>query len=470
MTDGHEGRMRFAMFGTLTPAPSPPSHWHHPKAIDFDYLNLDHWISLARALEDAKFDCLFWADHTGVHDTFGDSYESALQLSLQFPIGDPILLAAALASSTSELGFAFSANVIQHHPYIFARMLTTLDHFSRGRIAWNVVTSFQKSAWANLGHDQVEPHAMRYGRAEEYIDVIYKLVEGSWEDGAVIRDAERRIFADPDKVHPIHHSSPLYQVPGIHSLEPSPQRLPVIFQAGGSDEGRDFAAKHAEAIFAATSGRNPVRSLRTLVDDMERRLKANGRTLSDVLFFPPRSYIVGSTEEEARRRYTETREMLLETDYCAAYTSSILGLDLSRIDLDKPIGDFKSDSVQGPLRSVIEGASGDITFRELTADMAGNAFVGTPEQAADEIEAYRDAGANGINFTQMTGVGEVYDFIEYVCPILRDRGLMQREYAPGTFREKLFAGTDSPSGPRVNERHPAAQFRHTTSTSDATPS
>ncbi|WP_081570606.1 NtaA/DmoA family FMN-dependent monooxygenase [Sphingobium herbicidovorans] len=448
------------MFSTFCPGAGPPSHWHHPKAINFDYTNLSHWIELARKIEEAKFDCFFWADFNGVHDTYKNSTAPAIELALQFPVADPVTLTAALVSVTQNLGFVFSANVIQTHPTEFSRRVSTLDHLSNGRIGWNIVASFQKSAWQNLGYDDVEPHAVRYRRAEEYVNVLYKLVEGSWEDGAVVRDVATGIFGDPSKVHPIGHKGEFYRVPGIHGVEPSPQRVPVLFQAGSSSNGRDFSARHSEAIFFVGNGDNPLPTFANFRRDMVQRLKGFGRKPTDLQFFVGRNYVIGSTEEEARRKDRELQQFLRDTEYVTAYMSSIMGVDFSQVDMDKPFGDFQSDAIQGLFRQVAESyPDKQGTFRDVAMVLALNRFVGTPDQAADEVETFLDAGVDGINYQQMTGTHEVYGFIDHVCPVLKKRGLMQSEYAPGTFREKLFAGTESESGPLLNERHPAAQFR-----------
>lgn len=453
--------MRFAMFSDFTPSGAPPNLWYGENAVDFDFLNLDHWIGLARTLEDAKFDCFFWADHTGLHDTYKNSRNPTLEMAVQFPIADPLILAATLASSTENLGFGVSANVIQYHPYVFARKMATLDHLTKGRIGWNVVTSFQKTAWRNLGYDKVEPHAVRYQRAEEYLQVFYKLLEASWEDDAVVRDVGGRIYADPSKVHEIHHKGEFYDVPGFSTVPPSPQRTPVVFQAGSSEDGRAFCARNAEAVFIIGSSVNHLASLRRTIEDLTKRLVANGRKPDDMHFMAGRAYIIGSTEEEARRKDKEIQDLYNDTEYCVAYMSSLIGLDLSAVDIDKPVGNFETDAIQGTFRALADAAPDrEHTFRDIANVMALNRFVGTPEQAADEIEEWRDAGVTGINYQQMTGPGDVYSFIEHVCPLLKKRGLMQKEYAPGTFREKLFFNRSAASsGARLNERHPAAQYR-----------
>lgn len=450
-------RMLFTHFTSFAPAGPAGAQWDHPRARDFNYLNLNHWIELAQALERARFDAFFWADHSGVHDVYESSYDTAVREAMQFPLGDPLALTAALASSTEQLGFAFSSNVIQDHPYAFARRLSTLDHLTQGRIGWNIVTSFQPSAWRNFGYDEVADHQARYEQAEEYVTVLYKLLQGSWEDGAVVRDLASRVYADPARVHPIHHNGTYYRVPGIHTNEPSPQRVPVLFQAGTSEDGRNFAARNAEGMFLHP---HSVEAARKVVVDMHRRLTAAGRSTDDLVFLVFKSFIVGSTEAEAQRKSAEADEYL-SSDASLAFFSSTLGTDLSEIDLDSPIGQLETNALQGHIRALIDAAPDKSwTFRELVSTLTGARTVGTPEQIADEIERWRAAGIHGFNVNSITGPWDTYDFLDHVVPVLQQRGLMQTEYTPGTFREKVFTTTGSPTGPRLNSRHPAHYYLH----------
>lgn len=448
-------RMLFTHFTSFAPAGPAGAQWNHPKSRNFDYLNVDHWIRLAKALEDARFDAIFWADHSGVHDVYQGSYDTAVREAVQFPLGDPLMLTAALASATSDIGFAFSANMIQDHPYSFARKLTTLDHLTRGRIGWNIVTSFQPSAWANFGYDEVAPHAERYAQAEEYVEVLYKLLQGSWDDDAVVRDLEQRIFADPSKVHPIGHDGEFYRVPGIHNNEPSVQRVPVLFQAGTSEDGRNFSSRHAEGMFLHP---HSVDAAGKVVRDMHGRLKAVGRKPEDLMFLVFKTFVVGSTELEAKRKSEEADEYL-SSDASLAFFSSTLDTDLSKIDLDSPIGNLETNALQGHIRALIDAAPNkEWTFRELATTLTGTRTVGTPEMIADEIERWREAGIHGFQINSITGPEDTYDFCEYVAPELQKRGLMQSEYAPGTLREKLSSAAGGIPKARLNERHPGHKY------------
>ena len=209
-----------------------------------------------------------------------------------------------------------------------------------------------KCCVANLGHDTVGEHSARYEQAEEYMIVLYKLLEGSWAEDAVIRDENARIYADPGKVHPIQHDGKYFRVPGIHTNEPSPQRVPLLFQAGSSKDGRAFSARNAEAISIAAH--NP-RCAKAVIADMEAKFTSEGRRPSDALFFVHQNIIVGSTEEEARRKSAEADEYL-SSEAALAFSSSTMGTDLSQMDLDSPIGNFETNALQGQFRALAEAA------------------------------------------------------------------------------------------------------------------
>jgi long-chain alkane monooxygenase len=408
-------------------------------------------MSVAQALEAAKFDALFWADHSGVYDTYEGSRDAAVRVAVQFPINDPSALVSALASVTEHLGFAFSANVIQEHPFSFARRIGTLDHLTRGRVAWNIVTSFQRAAWRNVGFEDVADHAERYARAHEYVDVVYKLLEGSWDDEAVVRDMTSGVYADPAHVHAIEHAGHFYRSAGPGCVEPSPQRLPVLFQAGTSKDGREFSARHAEALFVAS--KNPQGAAK-VVDNMRELVAANGRHREDLLVFQHLNCIVGATQADAQRKAAEAANYISD-DMNLAYTSATMDLDLSKVDLDTPIGELDTNAMQGKLRALAEAAPDKAwTFREMVSGITALHVVGTGDQVADHIEEWAAVGIDGINLAFVNGLGELDDFVKYAVPELQRRGLMQADYAPGTLREKLLGSA------RVNDRHPAAAYRH----------
>jgi len=264
------GRLRFNAFSMNCVSHIHHGQWVRPDTRQMDYTDLETWVELAQLLERGKFDALFLADVVGTYDSYRGSRDVSVSEGLQIPVNDPSLLIPAMAYATDDLGFAFTHSVLQEHPFNFARRISTLDHLTDGRVAWNIVTSYLENAARNLGYGTLPPHEERYARADEYVEVLYKLLEGSWEDDAVIRDVERRIYADPAKIHDIDHVGAHYDVVGPHLAEPSLQRVPVLFQAGASDFGREFAARNAEAIFIA--GRTP-QGARAHVEDVRARAK-----------------------------------------------------------------------------------------------------------------------------------------------------------------------------------------------------
>jgi FMN-dependent oxidoreductase (nitrilotriacetate monooxygenase family) len=428
--------------------------WTRDDTRQREYTSLQPWVELAQLLERGRFDAIFFADVVGAYDVYNGDRDAAVRNAVQFPVNDPTALIPAMALVTEHLGFAFTLSVLQEHPFSFARRASTLDHLTDGRVAWNVVTSYLENAARNLGFDTLPLHDDRYVRGEEYVEVLYKLWEGSWEDDAVVVNRERGTYADPAKVHTIDHAGTFYDVAGPHLSEPSPQRTPVLFQAGSSDAGREFAARHAEATFIAA--RN-VQGAAANVADLRARAARHGRDPYDLLVFQGLTVITGGTEEEARRKEREVLEQLSE-EGTLAVVSGWLGADLGAFDPDEPIADLKTNATQGMIKALVEAAP-DKTWRfgDLIKDFASNWLVGAPEQIADELQAWqRDGDIDGINLTYTTTPGSFEDFIDGVVPVLQDRGLVQRDYGAGTLREKLTDGAD---GPRLNDRHPAARHR-----------
>lgn len=427
--------------------------WVRDDTRQIEYCTLDPWLELAQILEKGCFDALFLADVVGLYDAYLGGPETSIREGMQVPVNDPALLIPAMATVTEHLGFAFTSSVLQTPPFTFARQISTLDHLTKGRIAWNIVTSYLPNAGASLGYGGLPSHKERYERANEYLEVTYKLWEGSWEETAVLKNKEKGIYADPRKVHPIHHHGTYYQCEGPHLSEPSLQRTPLLFQAGSSTDGRAFAAKHAECVFIVTSRRN-LSGVQNIVSDIRTQAKKSGRNPGDLLFFQGLSPVVGGTEKEALAKEEEYLQQV-STDASLAHLSGSLGVDLGNINPDKPLESFDSQAMQGVVKSMIESRPpGTRTFRDLIrAQMAGQFLTGTPEQIADNLETWSDAGVDGFNLVYSTTPGSFVDFVEGVVPELQKRGRVQRAYAPGTLREKLFGQ------PRLSERHPAASYR-----------
>ncbi|MEV4421362.1 LLM class flavin-dependent oxidoreductase [Patulibacter sp. NPDC049589] len=428
--------------------------WTREDTRQREYKRLQPWVELAGILERGRFDAIFFADVVGAYDVYHGDRDAAVRNAVQFPVNDPSALVPALALVTEHLGIAFTLSILQEHPFSFARRASTLDHYTDGRVGWNVVTSYLENAARNLGYGGLPLHDTRYDRGDEYLEVLYKLWEGSWEDDAVVADRERGIYADPAKVHEIGHVGEYYDVVGPHLSEPSPQRTPVLFQAGSSERGREFAARHAEATFI--SARN-VLGARTNVDDLHARLRRHGRRPEDLLVFQGLTVITASTEEEARRKEREVQEHLSD-EGTFAVVSGWLGADLGAVDPEAPVGDLRTNAQEGLIRSLAESAP-DHTwrFKDVVRSIANQRIVGTAEQVADELQAWHEEGGiDGVNLTYTTTPGSFEDFVDGVVPVLQDRGIVQREYREGTFREKLFDGA---SGPRLGDRHPGAAHR-----------
>nr|WP_032401555.1 LLM class flavin-dependent oxidoreductase [Rhodococcus fascians] len=443
--------LRFSAFVMNTTSHIVHGAWRRPEAEQTNFASLEHWVSLARLLEQGKFDFIFFADVVGLYNDHRGSSRKFVESGLQIPSHDPSVVASAIAYATEHLGIAITSSILQEHPFNFARKMSTLDHASQGRIAWNIVTSMSANAWRNFGFGDLALHEDRYAWADEYVEVVYKLWEGSWDDGALVQDRETGVHADFSKVHTIDHVGKRYRVEGPHLSAPSPQRTPVLFQAGSSPTGRRFAARNAEAQFIASPSPEAAQAL---IADTRRLVVDNGRAAHDLEFYQGLSFVIGSTDDEARRKEAELDEFV-DDEAMIAHAAGGIGIDLGFYDLDTPIGEVQGEGSQSTLAWLREA----ITDREPTVrDLAhmrtrSGRVVGTPESIADRLEQWRDAGVDGINVINSTLPGSYVEFVDHVLPVLQQRGLAKREYEAGTVRRKL-TGLD-----RLPDAHPAARFR-----------
>jgi long-chain alkane monooxygenase len=433
-----------------------PGLWVRPDDRMEQYTDLETWVELAQLLERGRFDALFLADVVGVYDVYQGNRLAALTQAAQTPVNDPALLIPAMASATRHLGFAFTSSTLQYHPFIFARLISTLDHLTKGRVAWNIVTSYLDSAARSLGQPGLLPHDERYDVAEEYVELCYKLWEGSWQDDAVIKDRERGVYADPAKVRDIHHEGKYFNSHGCHLSEPSPQRTPVLYQAGASPRGREFAARHAECVFV--SGLNPAK-VGGLINDTRELARRFGREPSDILFFLYAKVLTADTEAALQRKYADYLENV-RYEGALALLSGWAGIDFSQYELDQPVEYVETNAVRTLMQSFIRPDSQRTwTLRDLVKQVGlsggGPLLMGTPEQLAEIFQKWVDAGVDGFNLAYMVTPGSFVDFIEGVVPLLQRRGLMQTEYQAGTLREKLMGSGRA----RLREPHPAARYR-----------
>jgi FMN-dependent oxidoreductase (nitrilotriacetate monooxygenase family) len=430
--------------------------WRHPQAQAHRYKEISYWMETARLLELANFDSLFIPDVLGVLDVYDGTIDAALKHGVQTPSLDPLLIVSAMAAVTRFLGFAITVSTTYEQPYNLARKLTTLDHLTDGRIGWNIVTSALESAARNLGLVRQIPHNERYRIAEEFMEVMYKLWEGSWEEDAVRIDREAGIYADPARVHSIGHVGQYYRVPDAFLAEPSPQRTPLLFQAGTSEEGRKFAARHAEAVLL--SGDNP-QNVRAVVDDIRHRAESNGRDSEGIKFFAILTVVADDNDEAAARKLKEYRSYA-SLEGQLARQSAILQVDLSRLGPDDPIELVETEGIRGALQMIARSAPDQRTLRKFAESRAlsggGITLTGSPQTVADKMEEWMNlSGVDGFNVSDPLPLVSYREFAEFITPELTKRGRMHNHDDAQTFRENLFG-----AGRRtLGQDHPAARFR-----------
>ncbi|MDM0056652.1 LLM class flavin-dependent oxidoreductase [Variovorax fucosicus] len=426
--------------------------WAHPRDRSGEYNTIEHWTDIARTLERGLFDGLFIADIVGVYDIYQGNVDTTLRESIQLPVNDPLLLVSAMAAVTQNLGFGVTVNLTYEQPYLLARRFSTLDHLTRGRIGWNIVTGYLDSAARAMGLSAQTAHDERYDRADECLEVLYKLWEGSWEDGAVRRDKAARVFADPARVHKVQHEGRYYKVDGYHLSEPSPQRTPVLFQAGSSGRGQRFAGRHAECVFISPPNKEAARKS---VQSLREQLVQAGRRPDDVKVFVGAAVVTGATHREAQEKYADYRQYASREAGLAHFSASV-GIDYAGYDLDAPIEYGKTNAIESAARTAEQHGWTRRRLLELFA-LGGRypAIVGDPSEVADTLQSWVDeTGVDGFNLSR-TVVPESYeDFVDLIVPELQQRGVYKTEYAQGSLRRKLFDESD-----RLPDRHLAARYR-----------
>ncbi|HUN49763.1 MAG TPA: LLM class flavin-dependent oxidoreductase [Candidatus Sulfotelmatobacter sp.] len=433
-----------------------PGLWAHPRDRSDTYNDLGYWTALAKTLERGKFDALFLADVLGIYDVYGASPAAAIRHGVQVPVNDPVLLVPAMALVTEHLGFGVTCTLSYDAPYAFARRMSTLDHLTKGRIGWNIVTGYLNSAAKGMGLDNQLGHDQRYDAAEEYMAIVYKLWEGSWEEDAVRRDRAARVFADPAKVHRVTYAGRHYRTDAIHLAEPSLQRTPVLYQAGASGRGRDFAAAHAECVFINGPSE---RVVAPYVSDIRRRAVARGRAAGDVAIFTLATVITGRSEAEARAKEAEYRSYV-DHEASLALLSGWTGIDFAKYGLDQPLRHVVTEAMRSAVESFTSADPSRVwTVGELAEHVAiggrGPVMVGSPQQVADSLIGWVEAtGVDGFNLAYAVTPESFTDFVDLVVPELQRRGVYKTDYRDGTLREKLFGRARLPAS------HPAAGHRH----------
>lgn len=429
--------------------------WAHPSDRSTDLNRLDYWLDYARLLERGMFDMLFVADTIGIYDVYGGSKDAAVRGGVQLPMNDPSVVVSGMAAVTSHLGFGITGNLIYEPPYLFARRMSTLDHMTGGRIGWNIVTGILKSGALAMGRERIVPHDERYDVADEYLALMYKLWEGSWEDGAMRLDRAAHVFADPHKVHAVRHVGKYFRLEGTHPCLPSPQRTPLLMQAGASGRGKQFAATHAECVFVNGVSKE---GLAANVADIRRRAAERGREPGDVKVLAGATIIVGRTGRQAREKAADYRRHA-SPEAVLAHASGGLGVDLSKYPLDETLQYEETDANRTSMEALTRDKGRSYTPRKIAGEMALSArnllIVGSADEVAAELVDWMEkTGIDGFNIARLIMPETTKDFVELVVPILQERGHVKSEYRTGTLREKLFG-----AGARLGAPHPAAAER-----------
>ena len=412
--------------------------WRHPGSQIDSGVNIDHYIEVAQLAERGKFDQVFVADSPGLWRHENDDAFSRQGRISHF---EPVTLWAALSVVTKHIGFVATASTTYEDPYLLARKFASLDHISKGRAAWNVVTTGSESVYGNFGLDRHPDPEVRYERAHEFLEVVKGLWD-SFEDDAFIRDPESGVYFDPAKLHTLNHIGKHLKVSGPLNLERPPQGHPVIVQAGSSEPGRELAAASAEVIFTAWTS---LAEAQAFYSDVKGRLAKYGRRPEQLLVMPGISPVIGRTQAEAEAKWAELQRLIHPSVGINTIAHFWPGEDISKWDLDAP-PPFYPEKPQGRNSRhhvVIELARRDkLTVRQLYEYLAGArghwVVVGTPEHIADRIQEWFENGAaDGFNVMPPVLPESLNDFVELVIPILQERGLFRTEYEGSTLRENL---------------------------------
>jgi len=450
-------KISFNAFEMNCIAHQSPGLWQHPQDRSVEYKDLEYWTDLAQILERGFFDGIFIADVLGIYDVYHQSAEHALTGAVQVPVNDPLQIVPAMAAVTKHLGFGVTTSISFEHPYPFARRISTLDHLTKGRVGWNIVTSYLESGSKNLGLKTQVNHDNRYDIADEYLEVLYKLWEGSWEEGSVLRDRENGIFADHKKVHPIQHEGKYFTVPGIHICEPSPQRTPVLYQAGASSRGQKFASQNAECVFIAAPSKIATKKV---VQGIRQKLAQEGRDPYSVKIYALLSIVTDETDAKAQAKFKEYQSY---GSYDGALTllSGWSGVDFSQYQPTDKVEYIQTNAIQSLLDSYVNADPERVWTIEEIANwnsLGGNGpvLVGSAETVSDALQEWvEDTDVDGFNLAYILAHQTFADVVEFIVPELQKRGVYQTSYAQGTLREKLFG-----AGPYLPENHRGAKYRN----------
>jgi FMN-dependent oxidoreductase (nitrilotriacetate monooxygenase family) len=406
--------------------------WRHPKSSKLALTDIDYTVEMTKKAEASLFDSIFLADVLGLWNDVQTTPFNWLE---------PITTLAALSMVTDRIGLIATASTTYNEPYNLARRFASLDHLSGGRAGWNIVTTADQASAENFGLTERPSHHERYQRAAEFVEVARKLWD-SWEDDAIVADPDSGVWAEPGKVHVIDHRGRFFQVRGPLNLSRSPQGHPLLVQAGSSEDGKDFAARHAEAVFTA---QQTLEQGQAFYSDLKRRAALAGRDPDRVKILPGLVPVIGSTEAEARELDAQLDRLILAAE-SRDRLARRFGLEPAQLPLDQPLPDDlpTEDEIEGAKSRytlIVELARREkLTVRQLIGRLGGGrghrTLAGTPEQIADTIEHWGSRGAaDGFNIMPAALPSGFELFAEHVVPILRQRGLIRREYEGTTLRE-----------------------------------
>lgn len=448
-------------FAMTAPGHLAPGLWKHPSQ---EPQTLDHWVELAKKLDAAKFHGIFFADVLGIYDVYKGN-GPALSSGAQIPILDVSLIISAMAHATKKLSFGITASTSYEHPYTLARRYSSLDQITNGRVGWNIVTSYLESAAKSFGLEKTVEHDERYAIADEYMEVVYKLLEGSWGDDAVEADKKKGVWTNPEKVHTIDHEGKYFRSRGPNLVGPTPQRTPFLLQAGASKAGKDFAARHAEAMFLP--GMIPEKT-RAIVDDMKAQLVAHGRSEDSIKFIAGIFIVVDETDEKAQAKFQDLLQYA-DLEGTASLFGGWTGTDLSKFSDDEDFQFNGPPAIQSMISAwtaTVPGTEGvewtkKHVLQQLAISGAHPRAIGSPETVANIMQTWIDeARVDGFNISYATTPGTFDDLIQHLWPELRRRGVLQEEYAGASMRENFM---QDGKGPRAREGHPALGYRHMSS-------
>jgi FMN-dependent oxidoreductase (nitrilotriacetate monooxygenase family) len=432
-----------------------PASWLAPETNAGASTDIAHFISLARLAESGKFDLFFVADTPAART---ENLHAWSRFPMYMNCFEPVTLLTALAGATSRIGLGGTVSTSFSEPYNVARLFASLDHLSKGRAAWNVVTSANDYAARNFGHATLPPHALRYERAGEFVDVVKKLWN-TWDDDAFIRDRNSGRYFEPERMHVVHHEGKFFKIDGALNIERAPQGHPVIIQAGASDAGLELAARTAEVVFASASN---LESAKASYEDLKGRLAKYGRRREELKILAGMPAVVGKTREEADAK-VERMQQLIHPDVGRFRLGTDLEMDLSNLPLDEPIPEELLPKSANLHKAFFDGIVKIIreekpTLRQLYLryERGRKTIKGTAKDVADVMEHWFTGGAcDGFMMQFHTLPGGLRDFVEGVVPELQRHGLFRTEYGGPMLRDHI--GLERPANPNTKRAQPPRQ-------------